>query len=350
MYHLTTKDVISLDINSHSITIIPTQKLISCNIEEAYGLHYSTSEGLVGWTPRWISGKEIPFYDYSSIEWLCKLRNKPIPKVLQPYLYPLTTHDDLQENAIMTTNQLINIQQQTIGNDTVNAVSARELHKFLESKRQFTNWVSPYVSEDNDYGFIQGTDFIRIDAGVNPTNGVPIIDYWFTIDMAKEVSMLSKTEKGKQARKYFIECERKANNPQQIASYDGALKLLGVPEQIVPVIAKVYEERDEAIAKRHLLDDKRTATAMATAANLSIENKKLKAQLNKSYDYATIRTVEKFVKGVVLKWRALKKYCEERKLPILDVPDPLHGTIKSYPAEAWDKVYGVKLNDILKGK
>lgn len=137
------------------------------------------------------------------------------PKLLEliSQVLPLTRHDD-KENQIMTTNQLININQQQIGDQQVNAVSARELHKFLESKRKFTDWVKPYVSEDNDYGFVQGIDFIRTHAGVNPTNNTPLDDYWFTIDMAKEVSMLSKTEKGKQARKYFIECERKANNPQ----------------------------------------------------------------------------------------------------------------------------------------
>lgn len=123
-------------------------------------------------------------------------------------------HDDFKrEIDIMTTNQLINIQQQTIGNDTVNAVSARELHKFLESKREFTHWVKPYVSADNDYGFIENIDFIAVDVGVNRISQQVMKDYWFTIDMAKEVSMLSKTAKGKEARKYFIECEKKTLSP-----------------------------------------------------------------------------------------------------------------------------------------
>ena len=60
-------------------------------------------------------------------------------------------------------------------------------------------------------------DFTRIDGEVNPTNGIPTIDYAITIDMAKELSMLSKTKKGKEARKYFIECEKQLREVSQKA-------------------------------------------------------------------------------------------------------------------------------------
>ena len=110
-------------------------------------------------------------------------------------------------------------------------VSARELHEFLESKRHFTDWMKTYISENNDYGFIENVDFTRIHAGVNPTNGIPIIDYAVTINMAKELSMLSKTEKGKQARKYFIKCEEKLKEELQnkeLTEADRIVKLLNV--------------------------------------------------------------------------------------------------------------------------
>lgn len=88
-------------------------------------------------------------------------------------------------------------------------VSARELHEFLEIKRYFTQWIEPYIKLDNEYKFLENVDFTRINVGVNPTNGVPIKDIALTIDMAKELSMLSKSDKGRQARKYFIKCEEK---------------------------------------------------------------------------------------------------------------------------------------------
>lgn len=101
-----------------------------------------------------------------------------------------------------------------INNDGL--VSARELHEKLASKRQFTNWIEPYIKKNNDYLFEENVDFTRINAGVNPTNNVPIIDYAITIAMAKEIAMVSKTEKGKEVRRYFIQIEKSWNSPEMI--------------------------------------------------------------------------------------------------------------------------------------
>lgn len=89
-----------------------------------------------------------------------------------------------------------------------NTVSARELHKFLEIGTQFTKWFERMIG----YGFDINSDF-RLVSQKRPTNNPknPIttyIDYEITIDMAKEISMIQRTEKGKQARQYFIQCEK----------------------------------------------------------------------------------------------------------------------------------------------
>ena len=94
-------------------------------------------------------------------------------------------------------------------------VSARELHEFLGVSKHITQWIKPYIKDDNDYGFELNVDFMRIDGEVNPTNGLPTVDFAITIEMAKELSMVSKTEKGKQARKYFIQCEKKLKEVAQ---------------------------------------------------------------------------------------------------------------------------------------
>lgn len=94
--------------------------------------------------------------------------------------------------------------------------SARNLHEFLEIKRYFTQWIEPYIKDNNDYDFIENIDFTRVNADVNPTNGLPTIDYVITIEMAKELSMLSKSAKGKEARKYFISIEKAWNSPEMI--------------------------------------------------------------------------------------------------------------------------------------
>lgn len=82
-------------------------------------------------------------------------------------------------------------------------VSARELHEFLGSKRHFADWIKQRIKK---YDFIQNDDFTVHKFVIGKTIQ---IDYAITIDMAKELSMVENNEKGKQARKYFIQCEKK---------------------------------------------------------------------------------------------------------------------------------------------
>lgn len=105
------------------------------------------------------------------------------------------------------------------------AVSARDLHRFLESKRDFSNWIKDRIEK---YGFIENQDFeVFNNFGENPNGGRPLTEYALTLDTAKEIAMVEGNEKGKQARRYFIEMEKKAkqlalNTPQ---SFSEALKL-----------------------------------------------------------------------------------------------------------------------------
>jgi len=92
----------------------------------------------------------------------------------------------------------------------VQAVSARELYQFLESKERFSKWFSKVI----DYGFVENEDYAPYQM-VHPQNGQELIDYVMTLDMAKEAAMVSKLPKGKQARQYFIECERQLKIMQQ---------------------------------------------------------------------------------------------------------------------------------------
>jgi anti-repressor protein len=91
------------------------------------------------------------------------------------------------------------------------SVDARLLHAFLESKQEFSTWIKNRVK---DYGFLAGVDYEEvIDNSVkNPEGGRPTKDYALTIDMAKELCMVERNAKGKEARLYFIEMERQARN------------------------------------------------------------------------------------------------------------------------------------------
>lgn len=92
-------------------------------------------------------------------------------------------------------------------------VSARELHKGLKLTTRFSKWVN-----QNFKDFEKDQDFTSVTTVTDmPRGGVkPIQDYVITIDMAKQLCLLSHTEKGKQYRKYLIEVERKWNDPQEI--------------------------------------------------------------------------------------------------------------------------------------
>ena len=83
-----------------------------------------------------------------------------------------------------------------------NTVSARELHEFLEVRQDFTNWIKRMIN----YGFELNQDFTvaKISEGK-----VTKHEYIISLDMAKEISMLQRSKKGKQARQYFINCEKK---------------------------------------------------------------------------------------------------------------------------------------------
>lgn len=81
-------------------------------------------------------------------------------------------------------------------------VSARELHSFLEVETQFRTWIERML----EYGFVENQDFTRANIFVR---GNEAKDYALTLDCAKEISMLQRSDKGKQARQYFIEVEKK---------------------------------------------------------------------------------------------------------------------------------------------
>lgn len=98
-------------------------------------------------------------------------------------------------------------------NNDQQLVSARDLHKGLQLTTRFSKWVS-----QNFNGFEEGIDFMSVTAVTDMPNGgtKQIKDYAVTIDMAKQLCMMSHTELGKKYRHYFIELEKKWNDPMEI--------------------------------------------------------------------------------------------------------------------------------------
>ena len=99
-------------------------------------------------------------------------------------------------------DSLIQISKNTINSAETNSVNAREIHKYLEVKTKFADWIKRAIEK---YDFIENQDYAILKNG-NGNNAY--IDYIVVLDMAKELAMLENNPKGKETRKYFIEFEK----------------------------------------------------------------------------------------------------------------------------------------------
>ncbi|EMA3752537.1 antA/AntB antirepressor family protein [Salmonella enterica] len=110
------------------------------------------------------------------------------------------------------TSQLVPVFNGIISNETTLLVNARDLHIFLEVGKRFASWITERISE---YGFVENQDFMIISQIREKIGrGRPTKDYHLTLDTAKELAMVERNEKGRQVRRYFIECEKRLR-PQE---------------------------------------------------------------------------------------------------------------------------------------
>ena len=131
--------------------------------------------------------------------------------------------------------ELVKVKQDDNGNVIV---SGRDLHEFLEVNTQYTIW----FERMKEYGFVENTDFVALNQKRLTAQGnkVAYIDHALTLDMAKEISMIQRTEKGKQARRYFIQVE-KAYRKEQV--------LPQTPEERLALTMKVTLRLDKRVKK-----------------------------------------------------------------------------------------------------
>lgn len=123
------------------------------------------------------------------------------------------------------------------------AVSGRELASFLEVSTQYSKWFERMT----EYGFTEGQDFQSL-LTKTPEGGRPSTDHALTLDMAKELAMIQRTERGKQARQYFIDVEKRARNANIPQSLPDALRAYAAEvERAAELEAKVAADAPKVL-------------------------------------------------------------------------------------------------------
>lgn len=153
-------------------------------------------------------------------------------------------------DVAIKTNSIAELLKVTVNEQGQQLVSARELHKFLEVKTEFKDWMPRML----DYGFSENIDFSSFLS--ESSGGRPSKEYALKIDMAKEISMIQRTDKGKQARLYFIECEKRNQQPKAELT---KMQLIDMVQQTINMARESEQERlllekENVVVKQKLIE------------------------------------------------------------------------------------------------
>ncbi len=158
----------------------------------------------------------------------------------------------------------------TVNFDT-QTVSAREIHKALGIEKRFSAWF-----ETNSQGFVENEDFTSVLSGTVVNNGAKreLQDYNLSVDMAKHICLMSRTEKGKQCRQYLIDLEKAWNTPEQV--FARALKMADQTINKLKTENKALEQKIEKDKPKTIFADavstSKTSILIGDLAKLICQN------------------------------------------------------------------------------
>lgn len=175
----------------------------------------------------------------------------------------------------MSPTQLILISQKKFNNQIKQTINARDLHSFLEVQSRFADWIKNRIEK---YDFTENDDYIKVSKILETYKGYQI-DYFLTLEMAKELSMVENNEKGRQARKYFIEKEKEANEKQIVlpANYKEALKSLIYKIEEKERLQIEFNKQEDTL--KNISQVKNCYGLRETAKKLAVQEKNLKHYL-----------------------------------------------------------------------
>lgn len=238
-------------------------------------------------------------------------------------------------------NELIPIAQRQIAGELTDTIDARELHAFLGAATAFKDWIARRIQ---DFGFVEGSDFCSFLS--ESSGGRPAKEYALTIGMAKELAMVERNEKGKEARLYFIECERRAKDsilaarPPVIVTGDALVSMaIAIRDHQLQAI-RLTEEQERLKAKcvalesgqLRLEDGQKAIAARQTALEVSCNEFTVMGYANYREIRIDLATAGKIGKRAT----AIAK---QLGLATGKIRDPRFGIVNSYPEEALEQAF-----------
>lgn len=238
----------------------------------------------------------------------------------KPFFFAYNAKKITIDMAEITTNvgALIPINESN-GNK---AVSARDLHAFLESKQEFANWIKNRIEK---YDLVENVDYVVFDKSVkNPNGGRPQVEYALTIDAAKELSMVEGNEKGKEARRYFIACEKKLNAPLS-------------PSELILKLAQVNVDNERRIKGLEEKQQKLESTIEDIKQRTTTELKR-----STIVAYVSRNNIKLDVQRYGAMGRKASSLCKKKGVEITKIPDVRWGNVSVFPDEILDEVFNRK--------
>jgi len=170
-------------------------------------------------------------------------------------------------------NTLIPLYHKLIGSDEVNSVNARELHEYFQSKSDYSTWIKNRIKK---YGFTENQDYIIIETKKQGNNAT-LKDYYITLDMGKELSMVESNEKGRKIRKYFIQIEKEYREALNAPIRTSNVTILDVRRELTTAKLRLTLEKKKHRATAEYYEAK--IAHMQNNDKLIAENKALKRTL-----------------------------------------------------------------------
>ena len=200
--------------------------------------------------------------------------------------------------------QLIKITTNEQGSQVV---SAKELHKYLEVGTGMVLWVQRCIDK---YGFEEGKEYIAFKTERSDNKQIVISDFAVTLDMAKELAMVTETTKGKEARKYFIECEKKLQSIFKVPQTFREALLLAAEQQ-----EKIEEQQRLLLEQAPKVDFYDVVTGSDDAIDIGSASKVLKLKYGRTTLFAKLREL-----GILMaKNEPYQKYIDKEYFRVIEV-------------------------------